>query len=85
MTKDSMEDLLREFLEQEILDDMEGESIDRDEDLLQSGLVDSIGMVRLAGFIEERFDYKVPPEDFVLENFQSVAALCRYLGSKVAV
>jgi acyl carrier protein len=84
MTKGSMEDLLREFLEQEILDDLEGESIGRDEDLLQSGLVDSIGMVRLAGFIEERFNYKVPPEDFILENFQSVAALCSYLGAKVS-
>jgi acyl carrier protein len=53
-----------------------------DDDLLGSGVVDSLGILRLVLFIEEQFSFKVPDEDVVIDNFQSVAALTQYLQSK---
>jgi acyl carrier protein len=54
-------------------------SIDRDDELLSGEILDSIGMVRLAAFVQERFLFKMVPSDFVIANFRSVAALATYV------
>jgi acyl carrier protein len=50
-----------------------------DEDLLSGGILNSLGILQLVAFIEERFNIQVPDEDVVFENFQSVSALSAYL------
>jgi acyl carrier protein len=55
-------------------------AVGRDDDLLSGGLLDSIGVLRLAAFVEEEFRFPVPPADFVIENFRSVAAIAAYIG-----
>ena len=49
------------------------------DDLLGSGLVDSMGMMSLIGFIENEFELKVPPEDMTIENFMTIGAIGDYL------
>ena len=56
-----------------------------DENLLSTGLIDSLGMMKLIGFIEREFNCKVQPQDMTIENFISVEAMCKYLSeSKTA-
>jgi len=50
-------------------------TVGRDDELLETGLLDSMGALRLATFVEEEFRFKMQPSDFVVENFQTVAAL----------
>ena len=56
-----------------------GEAVDRDEDLLASERLDSVKVLRLAAFVEEELGVVVEPGDFVVENFQSVAAVAAYV------
>ncbi len=51
------------------------------DDLLGSGVIDSLGVLQMVAFIEERFNFQVPDEDVVYENFFSVEALANYLAS----
>ena len=53
--------------------------IDVDTDLLLTGLVDSIGVVQIVGWMEEQFSIEVEPTDVVLDNFQTVQAMVAYL------
>ena len=53
--------------------------VEGEENLLSEGMVDSLGMLRLVGFIEQEYGFKVPPKDFVIENFRTLDVLCRYL------
>lgn len=71
-------DALRRFIADDLL---MGQSLalNDDDDLLLSGLVDSLGVVRLVTFIETEFNSVVPPEDVVLENFQTLNAIAEYL------
>ncbi|HTE28648.1 acyl carrier protein [Flavitalea sp.] len=50
-----------------------------EDDLLGSGLLDSMGVMRLVGFVEETFHIKIPPEDIVIENFMDVKAITNYV------
>ncbi len=56
--------------------------LDAQEDLLGSGLVDSMGLMRLIAFIEKEFDIKVPPTDMVIENFANVEAISNYVANR---
>ncbi len=72
-----MKDELRNYIQDELLD---GREITDDENLLLSGLIDSMGVMRLVAFISERFGISVPPEDLTIENFVSLDAMAEYLS-----
>lgn len=55
-----------------------------DTELLESGLVDSLGVVALVAWLEDEASVKIDPIEVVLENFQTpqaIAELMRRLGS----
>jgi len=52
------------------------------DDLLSEGIIDSLGILQLVGFIEEEFNILIADEDVVLENFQSITALNDFLNTK---
>ena len=53
--------------------------VDADANLLGEGILDSMAMLRLVGYIEEQYIIKIPPEGFVIENFRSLSAISRYV------
>ncbi|MEM6644197.1 MAG: acyl carrier protein [Bacteroidota bacterium] len=55
--------------------------IGSDDDLLTTGLLDSLSIMKLVGFIEKEFDITIPPEDMLIENFISLNAMHNYLES----
>ena len=58
------------------------EEIDEHEDLLGTGIVDSLGMMRLVVFLEKEFQVKIAPEDMTVENFNTVHNISKYLSKK---
>ncbi len=55
---------------------------EEDTSFLESGLVDSIGVLELVDFLEGRFGIAVEASEIVPENLDSVRNICRYLESK---
>ena len=49
--------------------------------LLETGVLDSLSLLRLVVFIQERFGIVVDDVDLVPENFDTVDAICAYLRS----
>lgn len=75
---------LRQFIADNfILDDQAGE-LAGDASLTQAGVLDSMGVLELIMFIEERFDIKVPDEDTLPENLDSIDRIVRYLSGRLA-
>ena len=77
------ENALAEFVRNELLHGRKV-ALTNDADLLGAGIVDSLGILRLVAFIEDRFGVKVPDEDVVFENFQSIGAMAGYLSQRQA-
>ena len=57
------------------------ESIDVHEDLLGSGIIDSIGIVKLIAFLEREFQVKIPSEDMTVENFMTVHHISQFVAN----
>jgi acyl carrier protein len=54
-----------------------------EESFLETGLIDSTGILELIQFLEESFDIVVEDEDMVPENLDSIQRVTKYLGSKL--
>lgn len=52
------------------------------DDLLNTGILNSLGILKLVSFIEDRFNIQIPDEDILFENFQSVHRLSSYLENR---
>lgn len=72
-----VEDRILAFVRRELLSPEV--AVRRDDELLSGALLDSVGALRLAAFVQEEFRFMMPPADFVIANFQSVAALAEYI------
>ncbi len=65
-----------------IKNDVTNESLDDIElkdDLLGTGLIDSMGMMKLLAFIEKEANFKIPPEDMTIENFMTLESIMGYI------
>ncbi|HEX6047645.1 MAG TPA: acyl carrier protein [Gemmatimonadaceae bacterium] len=56
--------------------------IGEDEDLLVSGLLDSLNVMSVIHFIEQDLAIDVPAEDVTIENFVSLRAIAAYLDRR---
>jgi acyl carrier protein len=57
-------------------------SIGPDEDLVNGGIVDSLGLTELVAFIEQRFGVAVDDDDVVIDNFRNIHSMERFIETK---
>ena len=50
--------------------------------LLQSGIVDSLGILELVAFIEQEFGITICDEELLPENFETLEALTSFVDAK---
>ncbi len=75
------QEILKQFIEKELLGGRNLQ-VGYEDDLLLSGLVSSLGVMRLVAFTQERFAVQIPPEDITIEHFETIHAIVRYLEAR---
>lgn len=80
-----VESKLKHFIATELMYGEDDSVLSSDEPLLGSGIVDSLGIMRLVSFIEEEFGVEVPEQDLVPEHFQTVNRLAAFVQRLQAV
>lgn len=61
-----------------------GSPVTRDTPLLEAGVLDSINLVRLVQFLEERFKLSISDGDMGAELFESPATVAAYVQQRAA-
>jgi acyl carrier protein len=61
------------FIREELAGDSEAEAITEDAPLIDRGIIDSMALMRLVTFIEERTGVRIPDDEVMPDNFQTVA------------
>ncbi|MFT4014131.1 MAG: phosphopantetheine-binding protein [Paracoccus sp. (in: a-proteobacteria)] len=74
LTQDELLTYLRDDLN--IEEDLDGQT-----ELFSSGLLDSVSMVSLITFIEERAGAVVQPSDVTIENFDTAERIMAYVAT----
>ena len=56
--------------------------LDKQENIFNSGIIDSLGFVNLIGFISEAFEIEFEPEDLIEDNFYSLERMAQVILQK---
>ncbi len=72
--------MILDYVSTQLLADPEP-GLHEQEEILATGRIDSMSVMRLVSFIKEEFSITIPNEDLVVENFRSVDAIDTYLSS----
>ncbi len=78
----SIEDLIRTYIAQNILFSSNGFPYPDDASFLENGIVDSMNVLEIVMFVEEKFGIKVEDAEIIPENFDSVTQLASYIRKK---
>ena len=71
---------VREFIGKEL-----GREVDRvtdAESLLEAGILDSLGVLSLVGFIEQHYGITVTEDEMMPENFDSIEAIAAFVNGR---
>ena len=81
----SIEAKVRQYVLDKLLFGRTEVVVDGDTSFLESGIIDSTGVLELVAFLEEEFRVKVDDEDLIPANLDSVNAVTRFVERKSAV
>jgi acyl carrier protein len=74
--------VINDYISRELVQDASLLPLGNATSLLETGILDSLSLLRLVVFIQERFGIIVDDVDLVPENFDTVDTICAYLRSR---
>jgi acyl carrier protein len=77
-----IKDRIRDFVTEEIVFE-EGSSPLADETPLLVGIIDSLGLMQLAAFIEQEFGLEIDDSDMTADNFRDINAIVRLVERRI--
>jgi len=83
MENTKTEEIIREFITVNLLVEQKDLLFSDHESLIDSGIIDSFGIMALLGFLEEKFAIKVDGADLLPENFDSIITISSMVGQIV--
>ncbi|MGE5221159.1 MAG: acyl carrier protein [Omnitrophica WOR_2 bacterium] len=77
-------EIIRDFISSELLDGARGTPVGDEDQLIENGIIDSLGIMSLLSFVEERFSMQIPGDDLMPENFASISAITALVDRRMA-
>ena len=75
---------IRNFVIENFLFGRNDEELSNDDEFLKMGIIDSMGVLELVGFLEEEFKITLDDDELVPENLDSVNRIVAFLERKGA-
>lgn len=80
--QNTIEILRQFFVGEKLVPKSMAATLDEDVSLLETGMIDSLNLVKITLFIEEEFQIKLSDEDLIPENFETLNAMQTFIGKK---
>jgi acyl carrier protein len=78
-TASNAKELLRQFILEKLAKTKNFTTINNQDNLIENGIIDSLGIVQLVSFIENTFTIKIKDEDIIPDYFESIDAISHYI------
>ncbi|MDQ2089644.1 acyl carrier protein [Marimonas arenosa] len=79
-----MRNEVREFIIENFLFGDEAEMVDDNDSLMETGIIDSTGVLEVIMFLEEEYTISIEDDELLPENLDSVPAIVRFVGQKLS-
>jgi acyl carrier protein len=77
-----VETVINDYISQEFVQDPALLPLANETSLLESGILDSLSLLQLVVFLEDRFGIAMDDADLLPKNFASVNTICAYLRAR---
>jgi acyl carrier protein len=77
--------LLEEFIKEKIINSHKQVDLKNSTNLIEEGIIDSLGIMKLLSFIEETFKIQITDEELMPENFETVDSIYQMIANKLVV
>lgn len=81
----SIEETIRNFIVENFIFEPGQGNFDNTQSFLETGIIDSTGMLELVSFIEETYNIKMGDSELIPDNLDSVNNVVGYIGRKLGV
>lgn len=81
MQQEQLRTEVRQFIESNFIFNKK-KTLGDDESLIDSGVIDSTGVLELIAFLEQKFQVKFEDSELVAENFDSVNKIIKFIAKK---
>ena len=85
MSERDLLDRTRAFVEENFLYMRKNKTIGDEDSLLRTGVITSLGMMELVGWVEEEFGLVIEPDEITEQNFDTLRGIATFVGSKTSV
>lgn len=76
--------MIRQYIVTELIKDKKQANLKDSDSLIESGIVDSLGIMKLIGFLEDKISIQITDDELVPENFSSVDSIAALVLAKQA-
>ena len=78
-------EIIKNFIIKDILTDAAKTNIGYEDSLIEAGVIDSLGIMKMLAFLSDKFQLTVEDEDVIPENFETINAISTYIEKKKIV
>ena len=83
MSENSIRDTIRNFINSNFMLNEELRRFSDSDSFLRKGIIDSMGVVELLGFVQKRYKIRIEPAEVLPQNFDTLENLDRYIQMKL--
>lgn len=77
------EKLIKQFIQSELLYDKDSVNLEKKDSLIETGVIDSLGIVKLLAFLEETFSIRISDDELIPQNFETIETISLLIANKI--
>jgi len=74
--------IVKNFIQSELVKDKARSSLQDNDNLIEAGVIDSLGIMKLVTYLEETFSISISDDELIPDNFETIDAISAFLVSK---
>lgn len=83
-TLEAIEQIIHDYITTTFLHNRTDVELSGELKLFDRGVIDSMGLIKLIGFLADAFSVKIEPEEVIHENFETLNTMAEFTLAKVA-
>ena len=80
---DTLASEIKEFIVSNFMFGQEGDGLADDQSFLESGIIDSTGLLELVSFVEQRYGISIADRELLPENLDSLRNISQFVARKL--
>ncbi len=80
----NIKESIKNYVVTELVNDQQHSNLGDSDQLIESGIIDSLGIMKLIGFLEDNLSVQIDDMELVPENFSTIDAIASLVEKKLS-